>query len=137
MHHEHSTSTNGPPDRGVSPVIGVVLMVAITVTLAAVIGVFVLGMAPGEGDTAPIASLSIEPGEDDEYFTLEHQGGDSIDLSEISVLHDGNEAKDWDSADQFHRGESVEIPNEWDELNGTAVIRHDPSGEILARHTFE
>jgi flagellin-like protein len=31
-------------DRGVSPVIGVILMVAITVILAAVIGTFVLGL---------------------------------------------------------------------------------------------
>jgi flagellin-like protein len=31
-------------DRGVSPVIGVILMVAITVILAAVIGAFVLGL---------------------------------------------------------------------------------------------
>lgn len=34
-------------DRGVSPVIGVILMVAITVILAAVIGTFVLGLGEG------------------------------------------------------------------------------------------
>jgi len=46
-------------DRGVSPVIGVILMVAITVILAAVIGTFVLGL----GDSlqqAPQAQLDAE-----------------------------------------------------------------------------
>jgi flagellin-like protein len=43
-------------DRGVSPVIGVILMVAITVILAAVIGAFVLQLNQGQ-DTAPQSSF--------------------------------------------------------------------------------
>ena len=39
-------------DRGVSPVIGVILMVAITVILAAVIGTFVLGLGDQIGGSA-------------------------------------------------------------------------------------
>lgn len=39
-------------DRGVSPVIGVILMVAITVILAAVIGTFVLGLGDSIGGSA-------------------------------------------------------------------------------------
>lgn len=45
-------------DRGVSPVIGVILMVAITVILAAVIGTFVLGLGNQVSNTAPQASFS-------------------------------------------------------------------------------
>ncbi|MDZ7850011.1 MAG: type IV pilin N-terminal domain-containing protein [Halodesulfurarchaeum sp.] len=41
-----------------SPVIGVILMVAITVILAAVIGSFVLGIG-GDVEATPTASLSI------------------------------------------------------------------------------
>ena len=53
-------------DRGVSPVIGVILMVAITVILAAVIGTFVLGL--GESvETNPTAGISID---DNETVTL-------------------------------------------------------------------
>jgi flagellin-like protein len=45
-------------DRGVSPVIGVILMVAITVILAAVIGTFVLGL--GESvDSNPSAGVTV------------------------------------------------------------------------------
>jgi len=48
-------------DRAVSPVIGVILMVAIhTVILAAVIGTFVLGLGDQLGDSAPQASFSTD-----------------------------------------------------------------------------
>jgi len=45
-------------ERAVSPVIGVILMVAITVILAAVIAAFVLDIGPG--DTDPQAAISVE-----------------------------------------------------------------------------
>jgi len=44
-------------ESGVSPVIGVILMVAITVILAAVIATFVLGLGEQISDTAPQASF--------------------------------------------------------------------------------
>ena len=59
-------------ERGVSPVIGVILMVAITVILAAVIGSFVLGIG-GDVEAAPQASLAIEGGD------ITHNGGDTIE----------------------------------------------------------
>jgi len=43
----------------VSPVIGVILMVAITVILAAVIGTFVLGLGDQVQNTTPRASLGL------------------------------------------------------------------------------
>jgi flagellin-like protein len=46
-------------DDAVSPVIGVILMVAITVILAAVIGAFVLNIG-GSQDTAPSVSFDFE-----------------------------------------------------------------------------
>jgi len=45
-------------ERAVSPVIGVILMVAITVILAAVIAAFVLDIGPG--DTDPIATFDLD-----------------------------------------------------------------------------
>lgn len=69
-------------EDAVSPVIGVILMVAITVILAAVIAAFVFGMGPPE--QAPQASLrasadTIETGI--EGIKLEHQGGDAVVLT--------------------------------------------------------
>jgi len=47
-------------DDAVSPVIGVILMVAITVILAAVIATFVLGLGDQVSNTAPQASFSFD-----------------------------------------------------------------------------
>ena len=55
--HSHSNTE----DRAVSPVIGVILMVAITVILAAVIGTFVLGL--GESvEQNPSAGVTVDNG---------------------------------------------------------------------------
>jgi len=74
-------------NRGVSPVIGVILMVAITVILAAVIGTFVLGLGDSL-EQAPQAQLDAEVTEDssgNEQLEISHNGGDALPLSEISV----------------------------------------------------
>lgn len=68
---------NDEGDRAVSPVIGVILMVAITVILAAVVGTFVLGLSDQVNETAPQASFSFE-GEGGQTVTITHDGGDVI-----------------------------------------------------------
>ena len=72
-------------ERAVSPVIGVILMVAITVILAAVIGAFVLGIG-GETDAAPQASLSLSEENGENNFSIEHRGGDRIDFNDITII---------------------------------------------------
>ncbi|GGL27668.1 hypothetical protein GCM10009037_09070 [Halarchaeum grantii] len=62
-------------DRGVSPVIGVILMVAITVILAAVIGTFVLGLGSQVGNNAPQASFSYE------YANFSSSGNQTISIT--------------------------------------------------------
>ncbi|UWG51277.1 Pilin/Flagellin, FlaG/FlaF family [Halalkaliarchaeum sp. AArc-CO] len=74
--------------RAVSPVIGVILMVAITVILAAVIGTFVLGLGDQVGDTAPNANWGAEfdaNGGENGTVTFTHQGGDAVEASELSI----------------------------------------------------
>ena len=70
-------------DEAVSPVIGVILMVAITVILAAVIGTFVLGLGDQVQDTAPQASFNFDFSNTDGNATygvnVTHDGGDTID----------------------------------------------------------
>jgi flagellin-like protein len=68
-------------DDAVSPVIGVILMVAITVILAAVIGAFVLGFGGG-GPSAP--SVQWDGGYDNlaganDQIYFDHGGGDTVD----------------------------------------------------------
>ena len=73
-------------DRAVSPVIGVILMVAITVILAAVIGTFVLGLGDSLGDSQPTAQLSVDVDEDSTNVTISHDGGDGIDLDDVDIV---------------------------------------------------
>ncbi|KTG28200.1 type IV pilin [Haloferax profundi] len=77
-------------DRAVSPVIGVILMVAITVILAAVIGTFVLGLGDQVSETAPQASFSFDydSGTDTENFTITHESGEAIPASQLNITGD-------------------------------------------------
>jgi flagellin-like protein len=59
-------------EDAVSPVIGVILMVAITVILAAVIAAFVFGMAGGISKTKSVAATAKQSGE---LFQVTWQGG--------------------------------------------------------------
>jgi len=74
-------------DDAVSPVIGVILMVAITVILAAVIATFVLGLGEQVSQTAPQASFTFDynegSGATDDYST--NSGGDGI----LNITHAG------------------------------------------------
>jgi len=87
-------------ERGVSPVIGVILMVAITVILAAVIGAFVLGLGDQVSETAPTATIDYEFDNAD-GVTLSHEGGAELDNSTISININGSVAPTtgWDGND--------------------------------------
>jgi len=74
-------------ERAVSPVIGVILMVAITVILAAVIAAFVLDIGPG--DTDPSASISHDQGDDE--LTVELQSLDGTADAVVVVEEDGDD----------------------------------------------
>ncbi|AXG07887.1 type IV pilin [Haloplanus rubicundus] len=74
-------------DRAVSPVIGVILMVAITVILAAVIGTFVLGLGDQVSESAPQASFSFDFNGSN-GVNITHEGGETLEESNINVSGD-------------------------------------------------
>jgi flagellin-like protein len=73
---------SGKNDEAVSPVIGTILMVAITVILAAVIAAFVLGM--GTPQKAPQAQLRFTA-DTTNGFKISHEGGDSLVTTEEKI----------------------------------------------------
>jgi flagellin-like protein len=82
----------------VSPVIGVILMVAITVILAAVIGTFVLGLGDQVSDTSPTASFTFDYTEEpasgtSDELTVTHDGGDSIEAANINASVNGAQSQ--------------------------------------------
>ncbi|WP_340102156.1 type IV pilin N-terminal domain-containing protein [Salinibaculum salinum] len=118
-------------DDAVSPVIGVILMVAITVILAAVIATFVLGLGEQVSDTAPQASFnfdydesatgtdsfdnaSLANNEVDGILTITHAGGATLQAEQVSVSgssgYDGRQA--WSDSDSAGAGPSYGIGSE-------------------------
>jgi len=98
-------------DEGVSPVIGVILMVAITVILAAVIGTFVLGLGKGVSSTAPSASFEFEyksgtagtctdlvDNGGTDSVEISHSSGDEIPADQVTFT-DGSSSATWTACD--------------------------------------
>ncbi len=128
-------------DRGVSPVIGVILMVAITVILAAVIASFVLGLGDQTNETAPNINFNgeftNESGEDDQFIlSVDTTDGDAVvgdfeisnntesaglaDLAENGISEDDSIG----AGDQFKiNASTLGSPNGGDELD--LVFRGD------------
>jgi len=78
-------------DDAVSPVIGVILMVAITVILAAVIATFVLGLGDQITTTSPQASFSFDwdgSSGSDGNLDITHSGGDTITAGDLYIRGD-------------------------------------------------
>jgi len=125
-------------DRAVSPVIGVILMVAITVILAAVIGTFVLGLGDQVQSTTPQASFGFETSSGQAEVTITHETGDSIDAANLKVSATDNFD---DSAGGF-TGESSAT---WNEFSGTdtevsagssvTIVHNDADGSTFAGET--
>ncbi|WP_137284565.1 type IV pilin [Halorussus salinisoli] len=89
-------------DDAVSPVIGVILMVAITVILAAVIGTFVLGLGDRVSQASPNSQFTFEysEAEDNKWANITHDGGDGVESEQLNVQVDGVGL--WNVSDGFH-----------------------------------
>ena len=135
-------------ERAVSPVIGVILMVAITVILAAVIGAFVLGLG-GETEASPQATLSFQENfSAGDQFDIEHRGGDRIDFNDITVIVSDTD-DDIDRAtldtpgtgsygatnEEISTGDTTTITIDGESNDGTQTARvrllHQPSDSII------
>ncbi|WP_332898599.1 type IV pilin N-terminal domain-containing protein [Haladaptatus sp. CMSO5] len=99
-------------EDAVSPVIGVILMVAITVILAAVIGTFVLNLGDQVGDSAPQAKFSFDYDDSgaDNVLTITHETGDKIKAADLKVKVGSADSETWVDADGFvTAGDSVTV----------------------------
>lgn len=70
-------------DRGVSPVIGVILMVAITVLLAATVGAFVMNMGPPE-EQPPTSNWDLS--NESNHVVIDHRGGGAGQAAELQAI---------------------------------------------------
>ena len=121
-------------------------MVAITVILAAVIGTFVLGLGDSLGDNQPTAQINAELG-DDGVVTVEHNGGDSIESNQLSVIvsFDGDQVESDRYANRFSVGDTltgdVKESAGTDNTSGVSEARirviHQSSDSVLLDRSFE
>jgi flagellin-like protein len=103
----------GDEDRAVSPVIGVILMVAITVILAAVIGTFVLGLGDRVSQASPNANFGFDYTEgSNDTVEITHDGGAGVESSQLNVTVGGEAA--WDSDGYFNASNSDNPNNNFD-----------------------
>lgn len=129
-------------ERAVSSVIGVVLMVAVTVVLAAAIGSFALQFAGTNQNPAPqVANADAElvadiSGGGDQVVRITHRGGDTVEVSNLDIVVS--------FSDSSKRSRLVGIPTDkiepgdydgadiWDGRNGIgtggALAPSDPDG---------
>jgi len=109
-----------PDDKkAASPVIGVILMVAITVILAAVIGTFVLGLGDQVQQTSPNAQWTWDQPTDTK-LELTHQGGDTVAVDRVIVT----------GGDNIDSTNDCDVNNDWSDSNGE-VTAGDTCGNIL------
>lgn len=123
-------------DNAVSPVIGVILMVAITVILAAVIGTFVLGLGDQVQSTAPNSQMSFDytdNGGDGDELSITHDGGDGIKQAQIGLSGAVTiDRTDWGTNDRC--GDSAATDWSTDDDTVTAgetckIVRNDASSQ--------
>ena len=121
-------------DRAVSPVVGVALLIAITVILAAVIGAVVLGLGTGGVDT-PQAQLQAQYDADEENVTIEHNGGEPLPDDTVTIVIDGDDYNisddgDFSEGDELTAGNSVSLGDgDVDEDSEVTVLWEDPNSD--------
>lgn len=123
-------------DDAVSPVIGVMLMIVVTVVIAAVVTAFATGVV-GETEPAPVAVLDVEifsnvfaldRGLSGPDFWITHLSGDAVDTKDIEIrlswTHDGCSHYSTYSAEKF----SSQYPNglELNPATGVGMARDQP-----------
>ncbi|MFP4175382.1 MAG: type IV pilin [Halobacteriales archaeon] len=116
-------------DSAISPVIGVILMVAITVILAAVIGTFVLGLGENVEETAQ-AGVNFDYDSSNEEVDIEVVDPGNVDALYIRYVNDTDESEGTITIDGPNAGDREKITNAF-ESNSTI----DVVGEVEGSNT--
>lgn len=114
-------------ERAVSPVVGVALLIAIAVILAAVVGAVVLGIGTSSAET-PQASLAFEYNDTAPELVISHDGGESLNGDNIIVRdNSGNE----ENIGELSAGEQTTIDTNLNLDSGdrVSVVWQDPESD--------
>lgn len=103
VEHHPSDGFSSSGDRGVSPVIGIILMVAITVILATLVGAFVLDLGQQAENDSPQASFQVSAFPAANQIELEHLGGDELRHDETRIVVESGGTTRFDAVDAGSR----------------------------------
>jgi len=134
---------NDDSERAVSPVIGVILMVSITVILAAVIGVFVLEFGSSVSDSPPTVQFDMTVDSDNKAKIL-HEGGDVFEADSVSITNNESDVFEADNESDVFESGSVSAGDESNSFNVSdrdtvRVVWESDNGEksnILFERTY-
>ncbi|ELZ89060.1 hypothetical protein C441_16234 [Haloferax sulfurifontis ATCC BAA-897] len=110
-----------------------ILMVAITVILAAVIGTFVLGLGDQVSETAPQANFSfdfandVSDSDDDAQLVITHESGTSISADRLNVTIDGTGVAADDTDDYSF---SSEFPDDVEAGSSATVVKGTTGDDV-------
>ncbi|MEF8781346.1 MAG: type IV pilin N-terminal domain-containing protein [Haloferacaceae archaeon] len=113
--------------RGVAPVLGIVMMVAIAVSLAAVVAISAFGVADEVADVGPSTSFEYEydwdgqTWESGDSITITHASGDEIRAERLTIEIEGAPALDGTDAfddETVSAGSSATISHGFGEESG-------------------
>ena len=121
-------------DRAVSPVIGVILMVAITVILAAVIGTFVLGLGSNvqqnaqagvtfsqtDGSPNPDVTVTVNSIQRADSFSLKYSSGTYTEVGSLANV-----------------GDSVTIEDVPTDTKITVIASYDGNENVIGEYTVK
>lgn len=130
-------------DRAVTPVIGIVLMVAIAVILGALVSIQAFGLFGVANDPGPTMDFAFDydttasgpddwstsEGSYDGKLEITYQGGESVAPERLTVLREGDELPMTDpvSSETLEVGTTVEV---WvNDETTLRVVWRDPGGE--------
>ena len=151
----HTRGTSDPPERGLSPVIGTMALIAITVALAALVGAMMLDFDRGLEEPAPHAYFEVEShlaGADNggvPYVKIIHEAGKIGNGSTIYVEDsDGNQVawkEVWTGGPEVDSPEYVHIDGKGSDcaLNEVRkgevyrIVKHHESGNQQVLKTVE
>ena len=110
-------------DTAATPVIGVLLLVAITLILAGVIGTFVLGLNSGV-ETAPTTEFDFAY-QGSNSATITHGGGDDIPADQLTVV---GVSGGWGASGDVTSGDSITVSG-FDNGDELRIVWQSESGE--------
>ncbi|WP_167880002.1 type IV pilin [Halorhabdus rudnickae] len=125
----------GNDERGLSPVISVILMVAITVILAAVIAGFVMNKGPSNSGPDRV---EFRYENSTGWLSITHDGGEALKLSEYRVVVDMGAFTRDAMMDEHYSGDTMTAGDQWNiDYTGTASPSDSHLGSTLNAGSIE